>query len=77
MTPFFVKQEGQTVTNYAEATACDTAAYATFFHAMLEEGIYLAPSQYEAMFVGLAHKKDQIEQTIRAAGKAFKKVARA
>jgi glutamate-1-semialdehyde 2,1-aminomutase len=76
MTPFFVRDEGQTVTNYAEATACDTAAYATFFHAMLEEGIHLAPSQYEAMFVGLAHKNDLIDKTIDAAAKAFKVVAR-
>jgi len=77
LTPFFVKQPGQTVTNFAEATACDTAAYATFFHAMLDQGIHLAPSQYEAMFVGLAHKNDRIEQTANAASVAFKAVARA
>jgi glutamate-1-semialdehyde 2,1-aminomutase len=77
LTPFFVKQEGQQVTNYAEATACDTAAYATFFHAMLDNGVHLAPSQYEAMFVGLAHKKDLIEKTINAAALAFKAVAKA
>ena len=77
LTPFFVKQPGQTVTNFAEATACDTAAYATFFHAMLDQGIHLAPSQYEAMFVGLAHKNDRIEQTADAASVAFKAVARA
>ena len=76
LTPFFVKQDGRQVTNYAEATDCDTAAYAAFFHAMLEQGVHLAPSQYEAMFVGLAHKKDAIEQTIDAAGAAFKAVAR-
>jgi len=75
LTPFFVKSPGQPVTNYAQATACDTAAYATFFHSMLEEGVHLAPSQYEAMFVGLAHKKEVIEETIRAAGVAFKSVA--
>jgi glutamate-1-semialdehyde 2,1-aminomutase len=75
LTPFFVKSPGQPVTNYAQATACDTAAYATFFHAMLDEGVHLAPSQYEAMFVGLAHKNEVIEETIRAAGVAFKAVA--
>jgi glutamate-1-semialdehyde 2,1-aminomutase len=75
LTPFFVKAKGQAVRNYADATACDTAAYATFFHAMLDEGVHLAPSQYEAMFVGLAHKKDLIEETVRAAGVAFKAVA--
>jgi glutamate-1-semialdehyde 2,1-aminomutase len=75
LTPFFVKTQGQAVTNYAEATACDTAAYATFFHGMLREGVHLAPSQYEAMFVGLAHKKEVIEETVRAARVAFKAVA--
>jgi glutamate-1-semialdehyde 2,1-aminomutase len=75
LTPFFVRQKGQTVTNYSEATACDTAAYAAFFHDMLNNGVYLAPSQYEAMFVGLAHKKDLIEETLGAAAKAFKAVA--
>jgi glutamate-1-semialdehyde 2,1-aminomutase len=72
-----VKQDGQQVTNFAEATACDTAAYATFFHAMLDNGVHLAPSQYEAMFVGLAHKKDLIEKTLDAAATAFKAVAKA
>jgi glutamate-1-semialdehyde 2,1-aminomutase len=76
LTPFFVKQAGQTVTNFAEATACDTTAYATFFHAMLDNGVHLAPSQYEAMFVGLAHKKDLVEKTIDAARVAFNAVAR-
>jgi glutamate-1-semialdehyde 2,1-aminomutase len=77
LTPFFVKQEGQPVTNFAQATGCDTAAYATFFHTMLENGIHLAPSQYEAMFVGLAHKKDLLEKTVDAAAVSFKAVAKA
>ena len=76
LTPFFVKQQGQPVRNFADATACDTAAYATFFHSMLEQGIHLAPSQYEAMFVGLAHKNDLIDKTVDAAAVAFKAVAR-
>ena len=76
MTPFFVRSAGQSVTNYADATASDTKAYAIFFHAMLENGVYLAPSQYEAMFVGLAHTDPVIEQTIKAAEKAFAAVAR-
>jgi len=71
LTPFFVREKGQPVTNFAEATSGDTAAYATFFHAMLDLGVYLAPSQYEAMFVGLAHTDDIIERTIKAAEKAF------
>ena len=68
---FFVRQEGQRVTNFAEATAGDTGAYARFFHAMLNEGVYLAPSMFEAMFVGTAHTAEAIDQTIVAAGKAF------
>lgn len=77
LTPFFIKADGQRVTSYAEATACDTAAYATFFHAMLDNGVHLAPSQYEAMFVGLAHKKDLIQKTLDAATIALKAVATA
>jgi hypothetical protein len=50
-----VKADGDAVTNYAQATASDTAAYARFFHAMLDFGVHLPPSQYEAWFVGLAH----------------------
>ena len=75
LTPFFIKEAGQPVTNFAEATAGDTAAYATFFHAMLDNGVYLAPSQYEAMFVGLAHSDEAIAMTINAAEKAFAAVA--
>jgi glutamate-1-semialdehyde 2,1-aminomutase len=77
LTPFFVRRQGQAVTNFADATACDTAAYATFFHAMLDQGVHLAPSQYEAMFVGTAHKNDLIEETVRAASKAMKSVSKA
>jgi glutamate-1-semialdehyde 2,1-aminomutase len=75
LTPFFVREQGRLVTNFAEATAGDTAAYATFFHSMLENGVYLAPSQYEAMFVSLAHTEKIIEQTIEAAEIAFRAVA--
>ena len=75
MTPFFVRQAGQAVSNFAEATASDTQAYAAFFHAMLDRGVYLAPSQYEAMFVSLAHTNQVIEQTIGAAEQAFQSVA--
>lgn len=76
MTPFFLKNANDPVTNFAQATAGDTAAYATFFHAMLENGVYLAPSQYEAMFVSLAHTDKIIEETIRAAETAFAAVAK-
>ncbi len=76
LTPFFVHYDGDKVTNFAEATKCSTEKYAAFFNAMLDEGVMLAPSQYEAMFVGLAHKEEHILQTIAAAKKALKKVGR-
>jgi glutamate-1-semialdehyde 2,1-aminomutase len=77
LTPFFTKTAGQPVRNYADATSCDVKAYATFFHAMLEHGIYMAPSQFEAMFTSVAHTDELIEETIRAAETAFAAVAAA
>jgi glutamate-1-semialdehyde 2,1-aminomutase len=68
---FFVAREGDVVTNFAQATAGNTAAYAKFFHAMLDEGVYLAPSMFEALFVGTAHTDEAIDETIAAAEKAF------
>ncbi len=73
--PFFVAQPGSKVTNYADATACDTAHYGMFFHAMLENGVYLPPSQFETWFVSTAHDEAAIEQTLRAAEKAFASMA--
>jgi glutamate-1-semialdehyde 2,1-aminomutase len=60
------------VTDYASAKQhADTARYARFFHAMLDREVYLAPSQFEAAFVSLAHDDDLVERTIAAAGEAF------
>ncbi|MBV9354429.1 MAG: glutamate-1-semialdehyde 2,1-aminomutase, partial [Chloroflexi bacterium] len=59
------------VTDYASAKQADTSAYARYFHAMLEQGIYLAPSQFEAGFVSLAHTDADIEATLAAARQAF------
>ncbi len=64
------------VTDHASAVRSDTKAYARYFHAMLERGVYLAPSQYECMFVSLAHTDELIESTIQAADEAFDEVAR-
>jgi glutamate-1-semialdehyde 2,1-aminomutase len=55
------------VVDLDSAKLADTAAYARFFHAMLERGIYLPPSQFEAAFISLAHSKADVEQTIAAA----------
>ena len=68
---FLTQQPGQPVTNFAQATSGNTAAYARFFHSMLNEGIYLAPSMYEALFVGTAHTTDAIDRTVIAAAKSF------
>ncbi len=66
---FFTEHE---VTDYASAKTCDTKRYAKFFHAMLQRGVYLAPSQFEVGFLSLAHTDDDLEQTARAAAEAAK-----
>lgn len=63
------------VYDWPSAVRCDTAAFARYFRAMLEEGIYLAPSQFETAFVSAAHSAADIETTIRAAEKCFKLIA--
>jgi glutamate-1-semialdehyde 2,1-aminomutase len=73
---FFTKRSGQKVTNFSEATASDTQAFARFFHAMLDNGVYLPPSQYEAWFVGLAHSDETIDKTIEAARASFAAVSK-
>lgn len=60
------------VTDWPSAAACDTKAFATYFKAMLDEGIYLAPSQFETAFVSIAHSDEDIDKTIAAAAKSFK-----
>jgi glutamate-1-semialdehyde 2,1-aminomutase len=62
------------VTDYASATASDTAAFGRFFQSMLDQGIYLAPSQFEAGFTSTAHAPDVIDATIAAAERAFRAV---
>ena len=63
------------VTDYASARKADTARYARFFSAMLERGMYLAPSQFEAAFVSLAHSDADVEAAARAAAEALSSVA--
>jgi glutamate-1-semialdehyde 2,1-aminomutase len=58
--------------DYASAKTSDTKRYAKFFHAMLERGVYLAPSQFEVGFLSLAHTESDIEETLRAAAEAVK-----
>ncbi len=65
---FFTDRKVET---YAQATACDTAAFNRFFHAMLGQGVFLAPSAYEAGFLSSAHDEAVIEATLAAARVAF------
>ncbi len=63
------------VTNYAQATACNQSQFNAFFHAMLERGVYLAPSAFEAGFVSAAHGDAEIDATLAAAAESFAAVA--
>ena len=63
------------VSNFAQATGCDVDRFRRFFHAMLERGVYLAPSAFEAGFVSAAHGDLDLEATLAAAAEAFAAVA--
>jgi glutamate-1-semialdehyde 2,1-aminomutase len=69
LTLFCVRHRSDPVTNYAVVRArTDTERYAALFRHLLERGIYLAPSQFEAMFVSLAHGDEEIDRTVEAVG---------
>jgi glutamate-1-semialdehyde 2,1-aminomutase len=72
-TSFFT---GEPVVDWDSADKCNRELYGKFFHAMLDEGVYLAPSQFEAAFVSLAHTDEVIEQTLEAARKAIRRLHR-
>jgi glutamate-1-semialdehyde 2,1-aminomutase len=59
------------VTSYAEATTCDVERFKRFFHGMLDEGVYLAPSAFEAGFVSAAHSDADVDATVAAAARVF------
>jgi glutamate-1-semialdehyde 2,1-aminomutase len=63
---------GAPVTDWNSAKNADTRRFGRFFHAMLERGIYLAPSQFEAGFVSAAHSEQDIQATIEAAREALR-----
>ncbi len=71
---FFTAERVET---YSQAIACDVAAFNRFFHAMLERGIYLAPSAFEAGFMSSAHSEQDIADTLDAARAAFRETRRA
>ncbi|WP_440210561.1 glutamate-1-semialdehyde 2,1-aminomutase [Actinobacillus pleuropneumoniae] len=66
---FFTEQAE--ITNFQEVMKCDAAKFNRFFHLMLEQGVYLAPSAFEAGFMSLAHSDEDIQATLVAADKAF------
>jgi len=59
------------VVGWESAAKSDTDAFGRFFRAMLDAGVYLPPSQFEAAFLGAAHTEKDIEQTVHAAKQAF------
>jgi glutamate-1-semialdehyde 2,1-aminomutase len=61
---FFSEQD---VNNFDDAKGCDLDMFAKFYAGMRENGIYIAPSQFEALFVSAAHTVEDIDETIRAA----------
>ena len=69
MTLFF---SGDEVTGWASVSASDREAFGRFFHRMLDEGVYLPPSPFEAMFVSTAHGPGEIETTVEAARRALR-----
>jgi glutamate-1-semialdehyde 2,1-aminomutase len=73
LTPFFTAGP---VTGYAEALAADTARFAAFHRALLDRGVYLPPSQFEAWFISAAHGAPEVEATVTAARQALEEAAR-
>ena len=57
---------GGPVKNYSDAQKSDTARFTAYFAHMLEQGIYLAPSQFEAMFLSAAHTQEDLDRTLEA-----------
>lgn len=66
--PFFTPDR---VESFTDATKSDLNKYAVYFEKMLARGVYLAPAQFEAMFVSAAHSEEDLEKTIRAVGEVF------
>ncbi len=71
---FFTEEEK--VTSFEQVTKCDADKFPIFYHGMLDEGIYLAPSAYEAGFLSMAHGEKELEETLAAADRVFAKMAK-
>jgi len=70
---FFFSEE-EKITSFSQVIACNSDHFNKFFHNMLDHGVYLAPSSYEAGFISSAHTEEDIEKTIEIANKAFAKI---
>ena len=66
--------DAERVVNFEQAGACDVKAFRAFYHHMLERGVYLAPSAFEAGFVSSAHRDEHIETTVAAARESFERL---
>ena len=67
--------DAERIINFEQAGQCDIEAFKRFYHLMLDRGVYLAPSAYEAGFVSSAHTQEHLEATIAAAGESFRLLA--
>ena len=68
---YLSREETTAPTNFTQARSlCDNGLYGPFFHAMLAQGVALAPGAYEILFTSLAHSDDDLERTIACAGEA-------
>jgi glutamate-1-semialdehyde 2,1-aminomutase len=66
--------DAPTVTCYQDVMGCDVERFKRFFHLMLDEGVYLAPSAFEAGFMSVAHSDEDIQRTVDAARRCFAKL---
>ncbi len=66
----------QPITNWSSASGCDTRRFAKFFWALMDRGVYWPCSQFEALFVSIAHTDELIDRTLKAADEALKEIAR-
>ena len=71
---FFTKPTEDTVTNFKQVSMCDIERFKKFYHLMLAEGVYMAPSAYEAGFISSQHTDVELQFTIDAAGRSFAKL---
>ena len=62
------------VTTYKDAVKSDTKKYAVYFHNMLKKGVFIAPAQFEAAFMSIAHTDEDIDKTIKANYEALKEI---